>query len=83
MKPIDSVYEMSPNFKIGMYINTISTKNYNKFNPIGIKEFGFNSEVPPKWTNNTTVVKFEWTSFNQFDRETGEEFRIVGGVFNL
>lgn len=37
MKPIDSVSEMSLNFKIGMYINTISTKNYNKFNPIAIK----------------------------------------------
>lgn len=83
MKPIDSVSEMSLNFKIGMYINTISTKNYNKFNPIAIKQFGFNSEVPPKWTNNTTVVKFEWTSFNQFGNLNKEQFRVVGGVFNL
>lgn len=41
-----------------MYINTVSTKTYNKYNPIAIKEFGFNSELPPKWGNNNTIVKF-------------------------
>lgn len=49
---------MTQNFKIGMYIHTFSTKNVNKFAPIGIKEFGFNSDMPPKWTGNTAIVKF-------------------------
>ena len=63
---------MSPNYKIGMYINTTSTKNYNKFNPLSIKEFGFNTEVPPKWTNNTAIVKFEWMNFNNYSPENQE-----------
>ena len=66
-----------------MYINTLSTKNYNKFNPIGIKEFGFNSEVPSKWINNTSVVKFEWVNFDSFGQKVKEEFRVLGGVFNI
>lgn len=37
IKPVDSVFEMTPNYKIGMYINTPSTKNYNKFSPLSIK----------------------------------------------
>lgn len=36
-KPIDSIFEMSDNFKVGIYMNTLSTKNYNKFNPASIK----------------------------------------------
>lgn len=52
-----------------MYINTISTKNYNKYNPLTIKEFGFNSEVPSKWGNNTAIVKFEWFNFNPWAEE--------------
>jgi hypothetical protein len=36
-KPIDSIHVASDNFKLGMCINTISTKNYNKFNPLAIK----------------------------------------------
>ena len=58
IKPIDNRHCLSQHFKLGMYINTLSTKNYNKFNPIGIKEFGFNTEVPSKWINNTSIVKF-------------------------
>lgn len=37
VKPVDNVSQMSPNFKIGMFINTISTKNFNKYYPLAIK----------------------------------------------
>lgn len=80
---------MSPNFKIGMFLNSTTTKTVNKFRPIEIKEFGLNTEIPSKWINANTIVKFEWVNFEPpFDGGDEKErekqgFLIVGGVYNL
>ena len=44
--------------KIGMFLNSSTTKNLNKFRPIEIQEFGLNTEIPSKWMNMNTIAKF-------------------------
>lgn len=44
--------------KIGMFLNSSTTKNLNKFRPIEIKEFSLNTQIPSKWMNANTIVKF-------------------------
>lgn len=39
--------------------------------------------MPIKWASNLVYVKFQWNNFNQFVSQKKEDFRIVGGVYNL
>ncbi len=57
-KLLEYTHFMSKNFKIGMFLNSTTTKTVNKFRPIEIKEFGLNTEIPSKWINANTIVKF-------------------------
>lgn len=52
-----------------MFLNSSTTKNLNKFRPIEIKEFGLNTEIPSKWMNANTIVKFQWVNYNPFSPE--------------
>lgn len=74
---------MSPLAKIGMFLNSSTTKNLNKFRPIEIKEFGLNTEIPSKWMNANTIVKFQWVNFNPYAPDIYEKFLIVGGTYTL
>ncbi len=74
---------MSPLAKIGMFLNSSTTKNLNKFRPIEIKEFGLNTEIPSKWMNANTIVKFQWVNFNPYAPDNYEKFLIVGGTYTL
>ena len=65
-KLLEYKHYMSDNFKIGMFLNSTTTKQNNKFKPIEIKEFGLNTEIPSKWINANTIVKFEWVNFNPY-----------------
>lgn len=62
-KLLEYIQYLSSNFKIGMFLNSTTTKAVNKFRPIEIKEFGLNTEIPSKWINANTIVKFEWVNF--------------------
>jgi hypothetical protein len=57
-KILEYQHYVSESIKIGMFLNSSSTKNLNKFRPIEIKEFGLNTEIPSKWMNANTIVKF-------------------------
>ncbi len=88
-KLLEYIHHLSPNFKIGMFLNSTTTKTVNKFRPIEIKEFGLNTEIPSKWMNANTIVKFEWANFEPpFENQNKNEsqklnFLIIGGVYNL
>lgn len=82
-KILEYQHFMSSNIKIGMFLNSSTTKNLNKFRPIEIKEFGLSSEIPSKWMNASTIVRFQWVNFNPFSPATHERFLIIGGVYNL
>lgn len=66
-----------------MFLNSSTTKNLNKFRPIEIKEFGLNTEIPSKWMNANTIVKFQWVNYNPFSPEIFERFLHIGGVYIL
>ena len=74
---------MNQRAKVGMFLNSNTTKNLNKFRPIEIKEFGLNTEIPSKWMNANTIVRFEWVSYNPYAGGNHEEFLQVGGVYML
>ena len=69
LKILEYQQYMSNHAKTGMFLNSSTTKNLNKFRPIEIKEFGLNTEIPSKWMNANTIAKFEWVNFNPFSAD--------------
>lgn len=82
-KILEYIQYMNQHVKVGMFLNSSTTKNLNKFRPIQIKEFKLNTEIPSKWMNANTIVKFQWVSFNPFSPENFDKFLHIGGVYNL
>jgi hypothetical protein len=82
-KILEYQHYLSPLAKIGMFLNSSTTKNLNKFRPIEIREFGLNTEIPSKWMNANTIVKFQWVNFNPYAPDAYEKFLIVGGTYTL
>ena len=82
-KLLEYIQHMTQNFKLGMFLNSTTTKTVNKFRPIEIKQFGLNTEIPSKWINANSIVKFEWVNFDPFETNEKEPFHIIGGVYNI
>jgi hypothetical protein len=74
---------MNPLAKIGMFLNSPTTKAQNKFRPIEIREFGLNTEIPSKWMNMNTICRFQWVNYNPYATDEVERFLITGGVYIL
>jgi hypothetical protein len=83
LKILQYQHYMNTLAKIGMFLNSSTTKNLNKFRPIEIPEFGLNTEIPSKWMNMNTIAKFEWVNFNPWEGDQLDKFLIIGGVFIL